>query len=265
MLKYIASLRHPTALLVKKAIWGSRGEPYRFAGHKLRFVPGTRPVRQKYRHSQNAVVRFDALQIDYYEQNISRGSVCLDVGGHNGQCAVLMAILAGPGGRVISFEPDTILAENAALNADAAKIDIEPFAVSDSNGEARFFDGKGNANSSLAAVGSVSDCGSIMVSTIALDDFLAARSIHEVSLMKIDIEGAEIHALRGASQILKSNCKILVELHPYAWTEFGVSFHELMDMAAASNRELVYLDEQTTVTENPHYGTVLMRKRRDHT
>ena len=88
---------------VKKLLYGARGEPIQYGPHKLRYLPGSRPVRLKYASSTDIVARNDALQIQFVLQSVRPGQLVLNVGAHYGEYAVLFAALVGPTGRVISL------------------------------------------------------------------------------------------------------------------------------------------------------------------
>lgn len=233
------------ALSVKRAIYGRRGEPYEFAGETVRFAPGTRPVRRKYLHSANWVNRDDVLEILWLERHLERGGVVIDVGAHYGIYSVLMASRAA---QVVAFEPDPyareMLAHNAGLNSKHGTITIEAFACSDRDGEAVLFSRGGQANSSFARSAAEKQSlalEEIRVPTITLDRYLAEHSLSP-RIVKIDAEGAEIRILKGARSLLASDAKILCELHPYAWAEFGNSLSELESLIAVAGRKMRYLD-----------------------
>lgn len=78
--------------------------------------------------------------------------------------------------------------------------------------------------------------------------------------MKIDAEGAEICILKGAKRVLASSTKVVCELHPYAWPEFGNTLSELKDSAAAAGRRIRYLDQTAEIGEQAEYGTVLLER-----
>jgi hypothetical protein len=69
----LVKLRHAAALKIKRLLYGSRGEPYRIAGHVLRYQPGSRPVRARYARSINNNVRYDALQAELFASELSEG------------------------------------------------------------------------------------------------------------------------------------------------------------------------------------------------
>ena len=138
----------------KSVLYGRKGEPYSFAGRKLYFVPGTRPIRLSYFNSPNLVNRYDALQIAWIDQHTKAGDVVLDVGAHAGSYSLVMAAKCGLSGRVIAFEPDPYarltFMKNTALNPNLKPPLLESIACFDSDGQAVLYCGHGNANSSLA-------------------------------------------------------------------------------------------------------------------
>ena len=66
------------------------------------------------------------------------------------------------------------------------------------------------------------------IETIALDDYF--KPGERVDLIKMDIQGYELHALRGASGVLADNpgIKLLFEFWPYGLKQAGASSAELI-------------------------------------
>jgi FkbM family methyltransferase len=253
---------------MKRALYGRRGEPYRIDGHTLRFLPGTRPVRLRYVHSQNDVVRYDALQIAWLISHLGEGDTAIDIGAHHGVYSIIMAAKCGQTGHVVAFEPDThareVMAKNLGLNPDIKTPTVENCACSDKIGEATLFSRGGNAQSSLvkSAMGFSADEKSeeIRVALVTLDSYLSENNLPELRCVKIDAEGAEISILKGAKHVLASNAEIVCELHPYAWAEFGNTLLELKDLAAAGGRRVRYLDQDREIGDRAQYGAVLMER-----
>ena len=251
--------------VIKSGLYGRSGEPYRIAGHVLRFTPGSRPVRLRYANSPNGVNRYDALQLKLLSEQIKPGDFALDVGAHAGTVSLVMAACAGPTGRVISFEPDpaarAAMERNFDLNPGVKRPLIEASAVSDASGEATFFTRGGDPNSSLTGTGLGGGEGvtKLTVKTVSLDAYLE-REPRPPDWAKIDIEGAEIHALRGATRLLASPVRILCELHPYAWADAGSNFEELREIVAGAGRRMRYLDSDRELDADPVYGTVLLER-----
>jgi hypothetical protein len=65
---------------------------------------------------------------------------------------------------------------------------------------------------------------------VALDDYFKAGE--RVDLLKLDIQGYELHALRGAKRIINENqdIKLLLEFWPYGLKQAGANWNELIEM-----------------------------------
>jgi len=265
----LANIQHKIVLVLKRLIYGQRGEPYRIAGRMLRYTPGTRPVRLRYTKSTNDNARYDALQVQLFADRLSEGDIAIDVGAHRGQYSIIMAAMCGQTGEVVAFEPDPYALEtlqrNLELNPKVKRPTIEPLAVSDAPGEAVLYSRRGNSQSSLARSGigkeAVQESEKILVSLVTLDSYLLEKGLPEPRWIKIDTEGSEIRILKGAKQLLASNAGIVCELHPYAWEELGNTLQELKDIAAAAGRHIRYLDHTADISDEVKYGTVLIEHR----
>ncbi len=252
----------------KSFLYRNRGEPYAFHGSNYYFVPGTRPVRTKYKNSPNDNTRYDALQVELVDSVLQEGDHAIDVGAHAGQYGILMSAKCGATGSVVCFEPDPgaldRLRQNVALNPQIKEPEIVTIACSDQRGKVSFFTQDGNSQSSLAksALPKDKECSEIEVETVRLDDWWETNRPDGVSpaLVKIDTEGAEVHVLRGMPKLLQSSAVIVCELHPFAWEEFGVTLDDLKGAIAESGRQLVWLDGSGPVEDPVRYGTVLLAK-----
>jgi FkbM family methyltransferase len=259
---------HHSVLGLKAVVYGRRGEPYEVDGRTLRYLPGSRPIRPRYLHSSNRVNRFDALQVEWLRTQLKEGDLAIDVGGHHGMYSVLMSAKCGKTGQVVAFEPDpyarTVLARNVDLNPGIKHPVVESYACSDTVGEMTLFCGRGNALSSLARSAVESSLPEkpeeIRVPVVTLDSYLAGHNLSEPRCVKVDAEGAEIRVLKGATKVLAGNACVLCELHPYAWPEFGSTFAELKDLAAAHGRHIRYLDENAEIGGSPIYGVVILER-----
>ena len=132
------------------------------------------------------------------------GAVVYDVGAHVGFYTLLASELVGPRGRVIAFEPLSrnlhYLHKHLSLNK-CANVTVIEAAVSDVNTPVRFQEGP---NSSM---GYVAEQGSLEVKAVSLDELFVRRRAPTPDVIKIDIEGGEYRALRGATGLL-------AEVHP---------------------------------------------------
>jgi FkbM family methyltransferase len=144
------------------------------------------------------------------------GSVFFDVGANLGFFTLLAARLVGPSGRVVAFEPhpDNLVAlrANVELN-DLANVVIVPKAVSDTSGE-RVFEMSEAATASVTNEVDVGARNTIGVAATSIDDFASGPSPVVPDMIKIDVEGHEIEALRGMSRTVESHRPVIVcELH----------------------------------------------------
>jgi FkbM family methyltransferase len=263
-----AKVWHELARQLKSVLYSRRGEPYRIQGHTLRFVPGTRPVRLRYKTSENSVVRYDALQAEFFSKQLAEGDLAIDIGAHVGQLSIIMAAMCGQSGQVVAFEPDpysrAALLRNLELNPQVKRPVVEPIALSDVSGEAVLFCLGGNSNSSLARSGIgltvAEEAERIVVPLVTLDAYLHDKGWGEPRWVKIDTEGAEINILKGARQLLSGKSGVICELHPYAWPEFGNTLDDLKMIAAASGRRIRYLDQDHEIGGQARYGTVVLER-----
>lgn len=267
-MRSLAELQHRLVLAAKACFYAGRGEPYRVGSKTLRFVPGTRPVRLRYQNSENSVNRYDAMQLAWLLDNLVEGDVALDVGANGGQCTIAMAERCGATGTVIAFEPNpharAVLFRNVNLNPSIKGPTIEPFACSDvTDGEADLYQNGNSANSGLVPLTAKEENKVFRVPVTTLDSYLSQRNMPEPRVVKIDTEGAEIRILQGAKTLLASGAVILCELHPYAWSEFGNSLDELMDLLTRYDRRMRYLDEGSELDGAAHYGIVMLERTKE--
>jgi len=131
------------------------------------------------------------------------GDVVIDAGGCWGDSALYFAHRVGPLGRVFSFEciPENvrIFRQNLAANATLAdRIEIIERAVWSRSGERLTFQSSGPG-----AVVASGGTGAGQVTTAAIDEFVSERRLDRVDFLKMDIEGAEPEALRGAERTIR--------------------------------------------------------------
>jgi FkbM family methyltransferase len=141
----------------------------------------------------------------------------IDVGSNRGQFAVF-ARQRWPSARLICFEPlPGPRALLAALADDLGNAQVLPYALADERGERTMRVGRADDSSSLLTptprqIEAFPDA--VEVDQIPVD----ARRLDELSLelpppilLKIDVQGAELDVLRGASGVLDDVQEILVE------------------------------------------------------
>jgi FkbM family methyltransferase len=186
---------------------------------------------------------YDPFMTALLKTHIPEGGVCWDVGTDRGWFSLLMGRLVGPQGRVESFEafPPNFqkLEVNVALNKFSW---IHPYnvAVSDRIGFMHFVPPSDattrqvNFLKECSGVGyltSSAEPGSIQVPTTILDQQTEESGIERLDFIKIDIEGAELAALRGAERTIRRfRPKLAVEYNQGTARRAGTSMEELDDL-----------------------------------
>jgi FkbM family methyltransferase len=129
----------------------------------------------------------------------------LDLGGCWGDTALYFASKVGEGGKVFSFEfiPGNIklFQKNTLMNPALSKrIELIPHPVTSASGEKVYYkdNGPGSKVESIPFDGQTGE-----VNTISIDDFVHQRKLDKVDFIKMDIEGAELMALKGALETIK--------------------------------------------------------------
>ena len=130
------------------------------------------------------------------------GDVFVDVGANIGYFTLLASSLVGPTGRVIAVEanPRTfeLLEANVRRNG-CANVDLRHVAAGEASGFATLFEREaGNAGGDQVDFAAQGAPGAITVERL---DALVGKQ--PVRLIKLDIEGAEAKALRGATGLLE--------------------------------------------------------------
>jgi FkbM family methyltransferase len=156
------------------------------------------------------------------------GMVFFDVGAHIGEYTLIGSRGVGPTGAVHAFEaqPDTfaLLKRNCATNR-AENVKLNRAAVCERQGEVEFDISAEPAMSSMAAAVDVErKRARIRVPGITLDQYCQTHDTWP-SLLKIDVEGAELLVLRGAADLLRrppgSAPAIIFECVNFTYVRFG--------------------------------------------
>lgn len=158
-----------------------------------------------------------------FKQQLGDKQVAYDVGANIGYISLVMAELLDEGGKVFSFEaqPTNLerLRENVAVNQREGQIEVVPKAVAEENGLARF---KVHASGGMGKLASAQGReehyeAEIEVEVLGLDAAVNELGLPAPQLIKIDIEGGEGAALRGAERLLaEQRPTLLIELHGQA-------------------------------------------------
>ena len=180
------------------------------------------------------------------------GMTFIDIGANIGFFTMFAAAIVGAAGRVFALEPFQsnlkLLYLNAQLNG-FAQVTILPFAASDEPRLLAFDNVASNGQVSPLRPDLAFVLGTTLVYGARLDD--ALREVGTVDVIKIDVEGAEYRALRGATALLaRSRPTIVSEFSPPALA--GVS-----GVDGETYLRLLLLDEAYVLDALPGEGAPL--------
>jgi FkbM family methyltransferase len=171
---------------------------------------------------------FDPDEMDFLGRVLKSGDAFVDCGANIGTYSLLAASIVGPSGSVMSYEPSARsaerLRENVAINGLNKVIHVRQAAVGAERGIARITSGSDVSNSIVSATefGRVTE----EIEVVPLDE---AELPFTPSIVKIDVEGYEMEALRGMSSLLEGERRpvLLIEFTPHLLRKASTSATEL--------------------------------------
>ena len=184
--------------------------------------------------------------LEFYEPEVQRaiemclrpGDAFIDCGANIGLYSCLAAGIVGGEGFVISFEPLAEVAAITQVNIDVnrfAHVALRRVAVSDVGGTAHLHrpadapHGHTSLGGDPSAAQEVSPC-----TLVRLDDAVPRDVWDRVRLIKLDVEGAELSALRGAVGLLRhSRADVIVEINPVTADRAGYQTIAIFDLLAS--------------------------------
>jgi FkbM family methyltransferase len=156
------------------------------------------------------------------------GDVVVDGGSNYGYFVTLAAGLVGPIGRVYAFEANkdvaALLVDSVEINGFADRVNISTTAIADEQGTTRFVTFESLQASGWALPAREGrDTRDGVVSEVPTDrlDNLVPRG--DIRLLRLDIEGGEPAAIRGARQLIERSPRLVI------LTEWGLEAGAGMD------------------------------------
>jgi FkbM family methyltransferase len=193
------------------------------------------------------------------------GDTFLDVGAHWGYFTFLAAEAVTPSGRVVAVEADprihrTLMA-NLALN-QLPHVSALHVAAAAEEGTVKlegYDEAQDNWGISRVRDASQASARAFSVPARPLDAVLDELGLGRVSLVKMDIEGAEVFALAGMRQGLQAHRyeRLLLELHPPQLREHGSDPAKLTAMLTESGYRGWVVDHSPEATRRWAYARVL--------
>lgn len=186
---------------------------------------------------------------------LKEGDTAVDIGANYGLWAYYMSRAVGRGGKVYSFEPIPFTARTFALIARGLSFRHNTTLVAKGCGEeagsvefALPLQPNGSFSAGLVHMSGRNDerpgkelhaamdgIRKVTCEIVRLDDYL--RDVERLTLLKCDIEGADLYAMRGARGLLvKHKPVVVIEITPWFLEGFGMKVADVYDFF----RELGY-------------------------
>lgn len=197
------------------------------------------------------------LVIDAMKRFLRPGSVFIDAGANIGYLSAIAAGLVGEHGQVHAFEPVPAYYERLCRLCDMNpryKLFANAQALGDFPGVRNVYVTREPGQNTLLREyrRSTDIVSTIERPVIRLDDYVDARRIREISLIKIDAEGFELPILKGLERYFSSTAHrppVICEIAPRAYplqgkqvadlaqymSEFGYSARDLIDTNSRVN------------------------------
>lgn len=204
----------------------------------------------------NTPLYFIVKDVNRYEKyfKVSKGNFVIDAGANEGILTLVYSKKVHSSGKVFAFEPDKInlqlFKENINLNENTTNISLIEKGLWNESGTIEFYE-TGTVGSSVY----FQDKKSVKkaISSITIDDFVDAENLFKIDFIKMDIEGAEIEALKGARKTINSH-KPNFAIASYHIVENEVTYKKVEEFFASMNfpyKTIFYKDGEIITYAGP--------------
>lgn len=143
----------------------------------------------------------------FLDRVLRPGMIVVDAGAHQGFYTLLASQKVGSSGQVIAFEPSPRERKKLKLHLRLNRcrnVLVVAAATGSKKGTATLYQvlGRQTGLNSLRPPADSVRLRKMQVRVVALDQFLMDRNLPQPGLVKLDVEGAELDTLRGATQLL---------------------------------------------------------------
>ena len=194
----------------------------------------------------------DRAERDLLSKILFQGAVVADVGANIGIYSRFLSRCVGPGGLVHSFEPSgDNFARLSAATDDLSNVRCTQAVVGELSGDCKLYiSDELNVDHRAYSAGGDSRR-TVSTQMVALDDYF--KPGERLDLIKMDVQGYELHALRGAQRVLRENMdiKLLLELWPAGLEQAGVKWEELIELLHRLNMRVTFVRSAGSVPFDP--------------
>lgn len=156
---------------------------------------------------------FEPEVLSYFIRNIKQGMVIFDVGANIGYFTTVLAKLAGKDGAVHAFEPslrEFKSVSKAIKKNEQNNVVLTQTALSEKTGRVTMNIAKTENMAALNTIGNIThpaaqegDFQKVEVPLDTIDNYVGNKDLKRLDLIKIDVEGAELMVIKGATETLK--------------------------------------------------------------
>jgi FkbM family methyltransferase len=178
---------------------------------------------------------FEDSECSFAVRFLRSGMTVLDIGAHHGYYTLLASRKVGSEGRVVAFEPSP--RERRRLNLHlrlngCRNVETEDCALGETEGTAQLHLVLGNESgcNSLREPAVTEQTELVPVRIERLDRVLQERRIGQVDFIKLDVEGAELSVLKGATELLHRRPRpvIVAEVQDIRTNPWGYAAKEIV-------------------------------------
>jgi FkbM family methyltransferase len=186
----------------------------------------------------------------FFEKFLKEGDVVVDCGAHLGTLTITASKIVSDKGHVYAYEahPRTFsflkrnIYDNGCKNVTALHV-----AVTDTSQSVRFSDYYVNDMNSVEKNGPLEVTGNTLASLL--------YDVEKVDLLKLDIEGSELQALKGAGGVLKRTKAVYFESAARSFVRFGYTLDDILQFLK-ENGFTCYLVSNGKITDELQLGHV---------
>lgn len=199
---------------------------------------------------------FKAKDRDKLYSLMKKGQVIFDVGTNIGETLLNFARLTGEQGYVYGFEPDQENYNNARKNISLnnfTNIHVFQQAVSDKKETVKLYciEPHNRGMNRILEPEHEKHGQFTILETTTLDSIVLQNNIKRVDVMKIDIEGYEMHAIRGAMEMLKRFKPVLfIEVGYTRLINNKTSPNQLMKILEDLGYNIFHSETEQKITRN---------------
>jgi len=194
----------------------------------------------------------DRAERDLLRKTLFQGAVVADVGANIGIYSRFLSRCVGPNGLVHSFEPSKDNFSRLFMaTRDLSNVRCNQAAVGERSGEAKLYISDELNVDHRAYSGGGDSRRVVSTRMVALDDYF--KPGERLDLIKMDVQGYELHALRGAERVLQENMNImlLLELWPAGLKQAGVRWKEVIELLNRLNMTINFVRTAGSVPFDP--------------